>query len=76
MSQRGANIIPFTAGASISPNTTVKIGSADNAVIPAAAATDQPVGVSVMTVAAFMVVAVSYVTVMDVSSTSTLRMLG
>lgn len=37
---------PFLAGGTINPNTIVKIGAADQTVIQATAAADQPVGVA------------------------------
>lgn len=52
MSIRNPNYMPMTAGGSIGPNRIVKIGAADRTVVLAAAATDQPVGVSVQSITA------------------------
>jgi hypothetical protein len=48
MSIRNPRYVPMLAGGAITPNRIVKIGSADQTVVLAAAATDRPVGVSVM----------------------------
>jgi len=47
MSIRNPRYIPMIAGGSITPNRLVKMGSADQTVVLAAAATDKVVGVSV-----------------------------
>lgn len=47
MSNRARTILPYTAGASVTPNRLVKIGASDKTVILAAAATDKVIGVSV-----------------------------
>ena len=43
---------PMLAGEDIAPNLIVKIGSADQTVVKAAAATDKPIGVSVQSITA------------------------
>lgn len=50
MSIRNVEYLPFLAGGAITPNRIVKIGSADQTVVLAAAAADKAVGVSVQSV--------------------------
>lgn len=50
MSIRNPRYLPMLAGGAITPNRIVKIGSADQTVVLAAAATDRPVGVSVQNI--------------------------
>ena len=52
MARTDGFIKTYNAGAAIAPNTLVKFGASDNVVIPAAAATDDIIGVTVDGVAA------------------------
>jgi hypothetical protein len=52
MSIRNPVYTVFMAGAVIAPNLIVKMGAADKTVIPGAAATDQPLGISVQNITA------------------------
>lgn len=50
MSIRNPRYIPMLAGGAITPNRLVKMGSADQTVVLAAAATDKIIGVSVQNI--------------------------